>query len=219
MASTIGFLVAPLAFDFVRTYVGKLETLDWAEVATRFNEMTGEGATMLTEAGIHPSDISYQRFAELRYVGQGHQVKVRIPDGPLDATMAGKLLDAFESEYRRLYGRTATGNPVEAINWRLVAAAPSPHLPLDQLSSSVATDSAKALKGTRTAFVPETQEFQEIPVFDRYALGPDFTTTGPAIIEENESTLVVGLGAQVSVDGFSNVIVRMPNIQSQTTIS
>ena len=214
VASTIGFLVAPISFDFVRTYVGRLDTLDWREVAARFDEMTSEGATMLTDAGTQAGDISYQRFAELRYVGQGHQIKVRIPDGPLDETMTGTLLDAFESEYRRLYARTATGNPVEAINWRMVAAAPSPHLPLDRMSSGAAMDAASARKGSRIAFVPETQEFQHIPVYDRYALGPDFTTVGPAIIEENESTLVVGLDAQVSVDAFSNVIVRMPGALS-----
>ncbi len=85
VASTIGFLVAPISFDFVRTYVGRLESLHWAEVSHRFDEMIGEGSSMLTEAGTPEVDITYQRFAELRYVGQGHQVKVRIPDGPLDA--------------------------------------------------------------------------------------------------------------------------------------
>jgi N-methylhydantoinase A len=210
VASTIGFLVAPISFDFVRTYVGKLDTLDWPSVAHRFDEMFSEGEAMLTSAGTSAHQISYQRFAELRYVGQGHQIKVRIPDGPLDSSMTDDLLSAFEEEYKRLYGRTATGNPVEAINWRVVAAAPSPHLPLDQLSSSAAVDASIALKGTRRAFVPEVGEYQEVPVYDRYALGPDFSATGPAIIEENESTIVVGAGARIHVDAFSNVIVSMP---------
>ncbi len=211
VASTIGFLVAPISFDFVRTFVGKLDSLDWTEVDRRFAEMTSEGASMLTGAGTAPNDISYQRFAELRYVGQGHQVKARIPDGALDASMGPRLLAAFEDEYRRLYGRTATGNPVEAINWRLVAAAPSPHLPLDKLASDATTDSTGAQKGTRLAFVPEDRDYQMVPVYDRYALGSDFVAQGPAIVEENESTVVVGRGARIQVDAFSNLVIAMPN--------
>lgn len=211
VASTIGFLVAPISFDFVRTYVGKLDTLDWEQVAHRFDEMTHEGTTMLTSAGTSEDVISYQRFAELRYVGQGHQIKVRIPEGSLDATMTTKLMEVFETDYRRIYGRTAMGNPIEAINWRLVAAAPSPHLPLDLLTIGASADSARALKGSRVAFEPETESFQEIPVYDRYALTPGFSATGPAIIEENESTIVVGRGALIGVDAFSNVIITMPD--------
>jgi N-methylhydantoinase A/oxoprolinase/acetone carboxylase beta subunit len=176
--------------------------------------MRSEGETMLTSAGTSAERISYQRFAELRYVGQGHQIKVRIPEGSLDDSMTGNLLREFESEYKRLYGRTATGNPVEAINWRLVAAAPSPHLPLDNLASGAATDVDTARKGSRRAFVPEAGEFQEVPVYDRYALGPDFEVTGPAILEENESTIVVGSGATIRVDAFSNVVISMPNALS-----
>lgn len=210
VASTIGFLVAPISFDFVRTFVGRLLSLDWPEVERRFTEMIGEGATMLTDAGTSDTDISYQRFAELRYVGQGHQVKVRIPEGPLDKSMSEKLLSAFEDEYRRLYGRTAEGNPVEAINWRLVAAAPTPHLPLDHLSAVANADPSKAQKGMRRAFVQETGVFEEVPVYDRYALARDFSAIGPAIIEENESTIVVGFGAQISVDDFANIVIRLP---------
>ena len=112
------------------------------------DEMRNEGEAMLTSAGTSAGQISYQRFAELRYVGQGHQIKVRIPEGPLDSSMTEKLLAEFESEYKRLYGRTATGNPVEAINWRLVAAAPSPHLPLDQLATGSAAGASEALRST-----------------------------------------------------------------------
>lgn len=211
VASTIGFLVAPISFDFVRTFVGRLDSLDWSEVDRRFGEMIAEGTAMLTAAGTPVSDISCQRFAELRYVGQGHQVKVRIPEGALVSSMLQKLLAAFEDEYKRLYGRTATGNPVEAINWRLVASAPTPHLPLDRLSSGAAADASLAQKGSRRAFVQESGSFAEVPVFDRYALDRDFTVIGPAIIEENESTIMVGLDAHVSVDDFANIVIRLPD--------
>lgn len=212
VGSTIGFLVAPISFDFVRTYVGRLATIDWTEVAARFQEMIEEGERMLTDAGTPNESIRFERFGELRYVGQGHQVKVRLPDGPLDRSMSPQLQAAFETEYQRLYGRTAEGNPVEAINWRVRASAPTPHLPLDRLATPPTGSSSNRPARYRRAFVPEWGTFEQVPVFDRYTLGSDFRTTGPAIIEENESTIVVGADAEIHVDRFMNAVMTFSGL-------
>lgn len=211
VASAIGFLVAPISFDFVRTYVGRLELLDWEEVDKRFGEMEFEGRSILVGAGVDEREVSFRRFAELRYVGQGHQVRVSFPEGAIDGGMRDRLLSAFEAEYQRLYGRTAAGNPVEAINWRLIASAPPPKLPLDLLAPDLAKSSPTEQKGERRIYVPETGRFQHVPVYDRYALGENFLASGPAIIEENESTVVVGSGAGIRVDELGSIIIALPN--------
>lgn len=211
VTSTVGFLVAPLAFDFVRSYVGPLETLDWSEVNARFDEMEREGLAILSGAGADPATVTVTRTAELRYVGQGHQVAVPVPDGPLTGASAGELERAFESTYRRLYGRTATGNPIEAINWRVLTAAPSPHLPVEHLGRGRSGGSAdSALKGTRPVYQPEEGKLVPVPVYDRYRLGPGATLHGPAVVEERESTVILGAGAEVTIDPLFNLVVTMP---------
>jgi N-methylhydantoinase A len=211
VASTIGFLVAPLAFDFVRSYVGRLDSLDWNEVNARFAEMEREGVAILAKAGVAPDELEMTRTAELRYVGQGHQVAVPVPPGRLDGVSAEALGMTFEEHYRRLYGRTASGNPLEAINWRLVVSAEPPTLREVDLGAGVKSGPAdNAQKGSRRVWLPERGDFATVPVYDRYALARGAEFAGPAIVEERESTLVIGEAQSIRVDDFLNLVVRMP---------
>ncbi len=211
VTSTIGFLVAPLAFDFVRSFVGRLDTLDWDAVTARYEEMEHEGLAILRSAGADDDAIVMTRTAELRYVGQGHQVVVPVSGGPLGRA-SGPLLEArFEEVYRTLYGRVATGNPVEAINWRLVASAPTPEVRLDSLPRRVSNGPVRnARKGSRAVYLPETRSFETVPVYDRYALGSGAMFEGPAIVEERESTVVIGPKARAQVDNLLNLVVELP---------
>jgi N-methylhydantoinase A len=208
--SAIGFLAAPVAFDFARSFPGRLDTLDWARVNALFTEMEAEGAGLLRSAGIAGRDVSHRRAAEMRYVGQGHEVRVSLPPGPLTPASLPALRDAFETEYLRLYGRLGPPVAVESMTWRVVSSGPRPDLRLSTPSEATG-DAAAACKGTRPAYVPEQGGMTDVPVYDRYRLGPDATFTGPAIVEERESTTVIGPGAAVSVDGEGNLAVGIAN--------
>src|SRR5581483_3985320 len=99
--SAIGFLSAPLAFDFVRSAPGRLDDLDWGRVSDLLAAMESEGAALLAAAGLKPDDVAHQRGADMRYVGQGHEVRVTLPPGALDRSAVPALQEAFEAEYRR----------------------------------------------------------------------------------------------------------------------
>ncbi|HEX5500423.1 MAG TPA: hydantoinase/oxoprolinase family protein, partial [Thermomicrobiales bacterium] len=204
--SAIGFLNAPLAFDFVRSAPGRLDDLDWARVSELLAAMEAEGAALLTEAGLKPDDIAHQRSADMRYVGQGHEVRVALPPGPLAAADVSALREAFEAEYRRLYGRKGPPVAVEAITWRVVSSGPIPHLRLHPAESAVATGDAR--KGTRRAWMPEAGGLSDVPVYDRYRLRPDDAIAGPAIVEERESTVIIPPLARCVVDRQWNLVVR-----------
>ena len=81
--SAIGFLAAPIAFDFTRSFPGRLDALDWARVNGLLTEMEAEGTDLLASAGLRGRDVTHRRAAEMRYVGQGHEVRVPLPPGPL----------------------------------------------------------------------------------------------------------------------------------------
>ncbi|MEZ4569860.1 MAG: hydantoinase/oxoprolinase family protein [Thermomicrobiales bacterium] len=89
VTSTVGFLTAPLSFDFVRTYYGRLDLLDWQHVNGLFGEMEAEGRQILTSAGMPEDQIRVHRTAEMRYVGQGHEIVVEVPDGGSGGQRAG----------------------------------------------------------------------------------------------------------------------------------
>jgi N-methylhydantoinase A len=192
--SALGFLTAPLAFDLVHSWRCPLDGVDWSRVNAFVAEMETEGATLLVESGLEPEQVSHTRYADLRYVGQGHEVRIALPPGALgpDADLVG----LFEREYERLYGRSGPGVPVEAINWRVVSSGPPPGLELGAIDVEAG---AEREREPRQAYFPARGGCVETAVYDRYALAPGTRFEGPAIVEERESTLVVGPGQSVEV--------------------
>ena len=188
--SSVGFLAAPPAFDFVRTWPVSLEGLDRPRGEALFAEMEAEGEALLG------GSITHRREVDMRYIGQGHEIRVAFTDD---------LRATFEAEYRRLYGRLGpTGVPLEITAWRVRSSGPRPRLEL-----RVRGDSGEARKGTRRAWLPEIGAMLEFAVYDRYRLAPGSRLSGPAIIEERESTLVVGPDAECSVDDAWNLTVEV----------
>jgi N-methylhydantoinase A len=141
-------------------------------------------------------------------------VAVPVTGIDLGRNPATALSESFEQLYRTIYGRTAEGNPIEAINWRVVASAGKPDLPIDRLRSRLAGDGASAIKGQRPIYLPERRGFVDVDVYDRYRLMPGTSFTGPAIVEERESTVVIGANALVTIDALSNLVVTMSGADS-----
>jgi N-methylhydantoinase A len=207
VGSTFGLLAAPLAFDFVRSAYSRLDNLDWQFANSLLDEMSAEGRKVLESSGLNSAQITYQRTADMRYVGQGHEVSVALPAEPLRAGHLGKISAAFDETYRTLYGRKGPDVPLEVINWRLVASGPRPEMNLKLPRD--AGQRGDARKGSRPAYFPEAEGYIDTAVFDRYALKPGMQLTGPAIVEERESTLIIGARGRARVDQRLNVIVEI----------
>ncbi len=206
--SAVGFLTAPLAFDFVRSWPARLDGLDWGRVNSLLAEMKAEGEALLQASGVAPSDIHHQAEADMRYVGQGHEIRVALPASELSEALRLALLASFENTYRQLYGRLGPPVPVEIINWRVVSAAPKPNVYL-RMDRGAAADAAAAIKGKRRAYFPECGGFVDTPVYDRYRLNPGATFDGPAIVEERESTVIVGAEGRCALDAQWNLVVEL----------
>lgn len=206
--SAVGFLTAPLAFDFVRSWPERLDALDWQKANALLAEMEAEGQALLEQSGVAPAHIRHQRVADIRYVGQGHEIQVPLPDGRLDGESIPGILRSFEETYRRLYERLSESVPVEIINWRVISSSPAPQVRLraGEQEQSIAST---ARKGSRPAYFPELGGYVDTPVYDRYALTPGANFSGPAIVEERESTVIVGPDCRFRIDEQLNLIVEL----------
>ena len=207
VGSTFGLLSAPLAFDFVRSAYSRMDRLDWNLANRLLDEMAHEGRKVLQTSGLSSAEIRYQRTADLRYIGQGHEVSVALPDGVLGVGDLPRIAAEFERTYESLYGRKGPDVPLEVINWRVVASGSPPEMNLKL--PRVSTHGGDARKGSRLAFFPETNGYVETSIYDRYTLEPGMRFNGPAIVEERESTLIVGAGGQARVDERLNVVVEL----------
>jgi N-methylhydantoinase A len=207
VGSTFGLLAAPLAFDFVRSAYSRLDQLDWQFANGLLDEMAEEGRRILVNSGLAANAITYQRTADMRYVGQGHEVSVTLPDGALRPEHLAPIATAFEETYRALYGRKGPDVALEVINWRVVASGPRPEMNF-RLSRET-PHHTETRKGSRLAYFPEHGRYVDTVVYNRYALTPGMTFDGPAIVEERESTLIIGVGGRARVDERLNVIVEL----------
>ncbi len=203
--SAYGLLAAPLAVDFVRTAPQRLAGADWELIHRLFDDMESEGRRIVRTAGVPDESITVRRSAEMRYFGQGHEVDVEIPAGRLTAASLDTITASFEAAYRLLYSRTPMGVPLEALNWRAVVSGPAPDL---TITGGLATGAGVTppAKKRRAAYFPEAGGYVDTPVYDRYRLEPGSRLAGPVIVEERESTTVVGPGARVSVDVHRNLV-------------
>jgi N-methylhydantoinase A len=192
--SSVGVLAAPLATDAVRSRLEPVDEDTLARVEPLFAELEAAGAEVLSASGI--ADITHERSVDMRYVGQGFEVTV--PIGPGEDLKA-----AFEAAYVRAHGRQGPDVPIEAISWRVLTRGPDPEL---RLVAAPAGD-GDARKGTRDVFFGDA--YVAAPIYDRYRMAVGATVTGPAIVEERESTTVVGADATARVAADGSLIIEV----------
>jgi N-methylhydantoinase A/oxoprolinase/acetone carboxylase beta subunit len=204
----MGFFTAPRAFDLLRSHKAALSSVSFAEAEGIFQELETEAAKILhKEAG--GETISYQRSLDMRFVGQGSETNISVPNGDFAKFQKTDIRRSFDEVYEKLYGRTYPESEVEFINFRVRASLPARLLKIPKLVVKAKLNVHKkgqaldaAIKGKRQAFSPVVHDFIPYTVYDRYRLFPGAEFTGPAIIEEKESTLIVGEGAHVATDEF-----------------
>jgi len=207
--SAMGILVAPPAIDYTHAYVSRLDEIDWGRLNAIYAEMEQRGAVVLKDAGVKPEEMRFERKADMRYVGQGYEISVPIPGGTLRAETAKRIEDAFWKEYQRLYGRYLDNVTLEGVAWRVWAQGPLPTIEL-KVGETLRNGSEETpLKGRRNVYFPEKKTFFNTNVYDRYRLDPGERFSGPAIVEERESTMVTGPDSSCHIDEFGSLIVEL----------
>ncbi len=206
--SSIGMLVAPKSFDSVQSYVSRLDAVDWAHVSSIYEVMESSAIELLTAAGVETGDIRMERSADMRYVGQGFEIVVPVPGGKLGPHVQDALAATFGETYESLFGRKLADVPVEMITWRLSASEPPPR-PDIRFSAIKSQSHTGAVKGKRPVFLTDEGRFADCPVFDRYELEPGAAVSGPAIVEERESTVFVGPDARCTIDKHLNLVMSL----------
>jgi N-methylhydantoinase A len=202
--SALGFLVSPVATEEIASYVCRLDDMDWKKLNHLIDTMKAKGFDFLKRAGISAKAATVKLVADMRYSGQGHEIAVTIPHGKLGKGSVEAIEQNFKAEYQLRYGRNIQHIPLEAVTWRVLVSGPSPTLVPQQ---AVVGTHTKALKGKRPVYWGNG--YEDTPVYDRYAIAPNKKIKGPCIIEEFESTTVVGKNAVAWVDDLRNIIVNL----------
>ena len=200
VGSALGFFTAPRAFDLLRSHKVSLGTADFNEIEKIFKELEAE-ATKILKKEAKEKDIKFERSLDMRFVGQGSETNVVLSKRDFTKMKKQEVRRRFDEVYEKLYGRTYPDSEVEFINFKVRASLPERLIQFPKLDKKEKSLN-EAIKGKRKAYSPIARDFIPYTVYDRYKLYPNATFKGPAIIEEKESTLIVGEDTSVSVDGF-----------------
>ena len=205
--SAFGFLLAPPSFEIARAEPTIVERLKPADVNRLVREMENEGKRLLKTAGIGPSQCVIRRECSVHFAGQKARISVPIPSGTLAQKDIGAIRTGFLKRYQQQFHRLNPTVAVEVATFRVVVSGAAKPLKLARTSNGRRPAAVK--KGTRKIYLRDRDAFVTAPVYDRYALRAGFKFRGPAVIEEVESTVLLGAGTQAVVAPDGNLIVTL----------
>lgn len=209
VTSAIGLLGAPVAADLSASLPMRTSTWDAPTARRVMDSLAAQGREVVLASKVLAENISYTYTVDMRHVGQGYEISVAVPDmDPADPAFLAELLTRFRANYVALYGRAVTGTDAEVITWRIRASGPRSEVSLANLRSK-AGDVRNPLKGKRPLYFSELGKYVDAPVYDHYAMQPGVAVAGPAIIEQRESTVVMGPNASASLDEHHNLIMLL----------
>ena len=208
VGSAVGLLMAPARIDRVSSMLSQLQAMNWPAFEALYQRLQEDAEQVLARTGADLDQLRVQRLADMRYVGQGSEIVVHLPGGPYSVSARAAIAAAYEETYRKLFSRIPPNVSIEVVNGRVSVSAPV-------AGSRIAiamkeTGGSGALKGKRPVFIPEKGKFIETRVYDRYRVKAGEVIKGPAVFEENESTLVIGPGSVCQAQPDGSLIVTLP---------
>ncbi|MGE5617518.1 MAG: hydantoinase/oxoprolinase family protein, partial [Candidatus Woesearchaeota archaeon] len=206
-ASALGCLVAPATIELARSHLARIDTPDWERLTSLYAELEEEARAALASAGVEPSQVRIRRWADARYVGQGFEVPVEIPDAFFEKHDSRALHRSFSDVYRARFSRALEEVPVECTTWRLTAHGPEGRVDLAVLASR--REGGRGTPGRRSVHFAEAGGFVDCLTVDRYSLAPGDRLEGPAIVQEHESAAVVDPGSAAVVDDSWNLVITL----------
>ncbi len=203
VGSALGFFTAPVAFDMSRSHRVVVANADFTEIETLFTDLERESAKVL-EGSRKGEEILFTRTLLMRFVGQGAEIDLIIENKDFNGFSKEDIKAMFHEEYKRLYGRTSVDSPIEFVTFKVRASLPKKPFSISKLTTEN-RDIQTCIKGQRQAFSVIKRAYIPFTVYDRSKLFVDAKFEGPAIVEERESTIVIGEDAAARVDEFGFV--------------
>ena len=115
----MGLLTTDLKYDAIRTEFQTSTQIDPDRLTNDFNRMKAELSSLFEKGGLKGHDVTYTRSGDLRYIGQGYELRVPFADGPIDDPILAEVFQAFETIHAREYGHVFEESPIEIVNIRL----------------------------------------------------------------------------------------------------
>ncbi|MDP7547750.1 MAG: hydantoinase/oxoprolinase family protein, partial [Alphaproteobacteria bacterium] len=208
ITSAAGLLTTDLKYDAIRTEFQTSGNVDGERLSRDFDTMRDTLATQFKADGLESSTVAYQRSGDLRYVGQGYELRVPVADGPVDEQCLSDIFRAFEEIHTTEYGHVFADNPIEIVNIRVTGIGQMPKIGLPSLPQG--GDLKDALLDEVQCYFRQDGELQALatPLYARDKLPIDQVFEGPAIVLQKDTTTVIPPGARAQTQAGGNLSIE-----------
>lgn len=209
LGSAMGLLMTDVKHNYLLSRLKPLLEFDGDSMNAIFETLVERGRAEAEAEGTDMQTRETQLYLDLRYLGQGYELSIPCPRGAITPAVKESLAAQFHLMHLTIYGHNALEKPLEVVNFRLVTTARLRKLTLTSRTPEVLPPLATAQKGMRRAYFADEGGWVDTPVFERTLLHPGHEITGPAIIEQADSTTVVAGGQIARPDTYGNLIVTL----------
>ena len=207
--SALGLLMTDIKTDFMRTHIAPIAADAGADLEEVFRSLEEQAEEWFAEENIPATGQQIIRRIEMRYAGQNFELSLEVPAGATQST-AGmeQLAETFHQAHERVYGYRTEGAATEAVTFRIQAIGYAPKVQL-HTSPHASGDPGDALIATRDIYFDAATGYQQCPVYDRALLKTGNRISGPAVIEQMDTTTVLLPGDSCTVDELRNLVIEI----------
>lgn len=205
--SAWGMLMTDLRHDYIKTFIKRLENIDINEVMSQWNGIESEAFDQFENEGVHKKDIVFNRFADMRYLGQEHTVKVPVPNGNWSEKDINTINGRFHELHEQNFTFKLEDTKTEIVNLHVTAFGKVNKPELKSIERNTTLEDAKI--ETRNVYFENPKGWIKTNVYQRELLPINETVMGPAIVEEKAAVTVIYDGQTLKVDKYGNLIIEM----------
>ncbi len=207
LMSAFGMFAMDLGLEYARSCARRQNKLDFAEINSLYLDMRRQAREDFGRIGIPESQLSYKPTVEMRYVGQFHEVEIDMPAEDLNDGNLKALLQNFHTQYEKLFTYSMPWRAAEFLNYRLKVTSARRSVEIAVLARSTAGVET-ARRGSRLCLFDGISKPVQTPAYDWDRLAPGHRITGPALIDDKTTTVLVAPGFTCEVDAFHNLVLR-----------
>lgn len=205
--SALGLITADARYDIFRSYVSRASQADPGQMQEIYREMVEEGLRKIGELGFRKGEILLKHEVAMRYVGQAHEVTFEVPlKQRIDHKFIKKLEEMFHDRHQHLFGHSSVNSPTEFVTLSVSATGPITKGQMFEIEKG-STSVDQARKKNREVYFEELNGYVDCPTFERFLLKAGNIVTGPAIVEQMDTTIVIPPEQKANVDKFGNIII------------
>ncbi|MBM7714985.1 N-methylhydantoinase A [Bacillus thermophilus] len=204
--SAWGMLMTDLRHDYIQTYIKRMDELSLEEMDQQWNNIEKHAFNHFQEEGMSAANVFFQRFADMRYLGQEHTVKVPVPNGKWSQADKESIIETFHALHEKNYTFKLEETATEIVNLHVIALGKVPKPLIAEITRSGNVEEAK--KEYRDIYY-EGKGWVNTPIYDRDKLPPKVEIQGPAVVEEKSAVTVIYESQKLHVDHYGNLIIEM----------